>query len=132
MNELLKIINSDEETFKNFIIKLNDKNIDEYELIQSDWFIKEIINLDKIGNKLIYLTLLKDEKTLTKWFTSDILLKSLVLNPYRSDLRSWIYVNNFSKELKLKIANKLKELGCIELSMYITRDIFLEKEKVVV
>jgi len=131
MDDLLKIIHSNDNIFKEFIINLNELDISNNKYLNSEWFINQILTLDHIGNKILYLTFLKDEEILTKWFTSDKLINAITENIFKIELRTWIYENNFSDNLKLMIANKFRERNCIELSMALTKDIYFNEEKVV-
>lgn len=100
-------------------------------LLRSGFLTKQILNLPsevqkkgrnlypfEIGDKLNYMSLIKDTETLNACYTNDTLLKQITETP-NNENKYWITSGTFLNlpiETQVKISRKFLELGNIELA----------------
>lgn len=100
-------------------------------LLRSGFLTKQILNLPsevqkkgrnlypfEIGDKLNYMSLIKDTETLNACYTNDTLLKQITETP-NNENKYWITSGTFLNlptETQVKVSRKFLELGNIELA----------------
>ncbi len=102
-------------------------------LFRSGWLVKQILNLEKlvkqkgrflyyyeIGDKLNYISLIKDFDTVNANYTNPILIKKIINNPYNSELRYWLTSGSIYMilpfEIQRNIAISFHKYGGLEIA----------------
>ena len=115
-------------------------------LLRSDWLVNQIINLNflarrrkrklykfEMGDKLNYLTLIKDFDILNSSFTSDKLIKSIINNPEDTELRYWIdsgsIYMNLPIDIQINVAKKFIDLGAKNYGLQLLKTIRNTQER---